>query len=731
MDSACGLGLKEQEERTSLLDIGARILPSVRMWLTIDHFQLCSARRPLRISICAAVSFITCALGYSAEPRPMQIEDLFRAQRLSDPQISPDGKWVAYTATVVDRSENRTDSDIWIVSVDGGKPKRLTNSPKQDRHARWSPDGKWIVFESNRGGDFQVYLIAADGGEAIKLTSISTEAQQPVWSPNGKQIAFVSAVFPEFSDKSFGESDAANKKKLDEREKSKVKAHIATELLFRHWDTWVEGKRQHLFVVPVKDGAANGSPRDVTPGDRDAVPTSTTFSAGDEFDFSPDGRFLAYTATPEPTREDAWSTNHDIYEVNLETGERRQITTNPAADGLPRYSRDGKYLAYRAQSRPGFESDRWQLMLFDRAAATRRSLTPDFDSWVEYFAWAPDGQTIYFEAEQNATKPIWSVPVSGDGVKKVYDTAVNGEVAVAPDNDTLVFAHQSFERPVELCRVPKNGGDAKFLTHANDELFASMEMEEPASVRFEGARGAHVQMWIIKPPHFDSGKKYPLVFWVHGGPQGAFTDAWSFRWNPQLWAAQGYVLALPNPRGSTGFGQQFLDEVSHDWGGAVFTDLMNGLAYLEKQPSIDSSRMAAAGASFGGYMMNWFQGHTDKFKTLVTHCGVYNFWNMYGATEEIWFDEWEHGIPWKTANFDRFSPHRFAANFKTPNLVIHNELDFRVPFSEGLNLFTTLQRKGVPSKLLSFPDEGHWVLKPQNSELWHKTVFDWLEQYLR
>jgi dipeptidyl aminopeptidase/acylaminoacyl peptidase len=667
----------------------------------------------------------------AADRRSMEIEDLFYAKRLSDPQVSPDGKLVAYTVTEVDKAENRTDSDIWLVPTEGGEPRRLTNSPKQDRHPRWSPDGKWIAFESNRAGDFQIYVIRVDGGEATKLTSLATEAQQPAWSPDGQHLAFVSAVFPEFSEKPFKESDPANKKKLEAREKSKVKARTITQLLYRHWDSWVDDKRQHLFVMPIHDGAAVGDPRDVTPGDRDAVPTSSTFSAGDEFDFSPDGKFLAYTATPSPTREEAWSTNHDIYEVNLETGERRQITTNPAADGLPRYSRDGKYLAYRAQARPGFESDRWQLMLYERSTGAKKSVTPELDSWVEYFVWAPDSQSLFLEAEQTGHKPIWSVTVSGGEVKRVVDGAANGEVAITPDGQTLVFARQSLARPAELYRQQVSGGALRPLTHANDELFSRIAFSEPESVWVEGAGGARVQMWIIKPPQFDSAKKYPLVFWVHGGPQGAFLDSWSARWNAQLWAAQGYVLALPNPRGSTGFGQQFVDEISRDWGGRVFVDLMNCLADLEKRPFVDTNRMAAAGASFGGYMMNWFQGHTDKFKTLVTHCGVYNFWNMYGATEEVWFDEWEHGIPWKSDNFDRFSPHRFAANFKTPNLIIHNELDFRVPMTEGLSLFTTLERKGIPAKLLSFPDEGHWVLKPQNSELWHKTIFDWLALYLK
>lgn len=674
----------------------------------------------------------------AAELRALELDDMFRIKRVSDPQFSPDGKWIAYVVTEVDKEENRNNSDIWLVPAEGGEPKQLTNSPKQDRHPRWSPDGRWIAFESNRGGKYQIYLIPTNGGEAQELTSISTEAQQAIWSSDGKRIAFVSAVFPEFSNQPFKESDAANKKKEEGREKSKVKARVIDKLLYRHWDSWVDDKRQHIFVLSMNGGVAVGDPKDWTPGDRDAVPTSSTFSAGDDFDFSPDGDELIYTATPTPAREEAWRTNHDLYTVNLRNGERRQITTNTAADGLPRYSPDGKFIAYRAQSKPGFESDRWQLMLYERATGKVRSLTSDFDSWVEAFVWTPDSRALIFEAEEQGRKPIWAVSINGRKAKKVFDLAVNGEVTISHDGRWLAFSHQSLSRPAEialddLASSAQASPISAFiqLTHANKDQFSKIQMSEPEFVWFRGAEGARVQMWIVKPPNFDSGKKYPLVFWVHGGPQGAFMDSWSYRWNAQLWAAQGYVLALPNPSGSTGFGQEFVNEISHDWSGKVFEDLMNGLAYLESQSFVDTSRMAAAGASYGGYMMNWFQGHTDKFKTLITHCGVYNFWNMYGATEEIWFDEWEHGIPWETPDFDKSSPHRFAKNFKTPNLIIHNELDFRVPFNEGLSLFTTLQRKGIPSRLLTFPDEGHWVLKPQNSELWHKTIFDWLKTYLK
>ena len=677
----------------------------------------------------ASTAALAAFAAFSAGARPMTFDDLAALHRVSEPQPSPDGRWLAYVVTDVDKPENRSNSDLWLVPADGGEPRQLTASPKHDRHPTWSPDGKWLAFESNRGGDFQVYVIPADGGEARKLTTIATEATQPVWSPDGKHIAFISAVFPEFSDKPFAEADTLNKERLDAREKSKVKARVITRLLYRHWDSWVDDKRQHLFIVPVKDGAAASPPRNLTPGDRDAVPTSTTFASGDEFAWSPDGSELVHTATPTPAREEAWRTDHNLYSVNLTTGERKQLTTNPAADGCPRFSPDGKWLAYRAQSRAGFEADRWQLMLRNRATGETRSLTPDFNSLVESIVWALDSQSLVIEAEDKGTKPLWTVALSGGTAKPLVTGGANSEPAVTRGGQVF-FTRNNMRAPAEILRVSLAGGSPHPVTRANAGLLAKLTLNTPESVTVTGAGGTPVQMWILKPPGFDVAKKWPLVFWVHGGPQGAFMDSWSFRWNAQLWAAQGYVIAMPNPRGSTGFGQKFTDEISGDWGGKVFEDLMSALAHLEKQPWIDTSRMASAGASYGGYVMNWFQGHTDKFKTLITHCGVYNFDTMYGTTEELWFDEWDHGIPWENPKFSEYSPHRFAAKFKTPNLVIHNELDFRVPIAQGLDLFTVLQRKGIPSKLLYFPDEGHWVLKPQNSELWHRTIFEWLGEYL-
>lgn len=679
-----------------------------------------------RIFALIILLFCTIILTQSQTRRPLQLEDMFRIQRVSDAQLSPDGKTVAYVVGVVDKEANRTNTDIWLIPTAGGEAKQLTNSPKADRHPRWSPDGKTIAFESNRGGSMQIYTIKTASGETKQITTITTEAGAAIWSPDGKKLGFVSTVFPEFSERPYAEADALNKQKQDARDNSKVKARIMTKLLYRHWDSWVDDKRQHVFIV----NADGTNPHNVTPGDRDATPPSSTFSTGDDFSFSPDGKEIAITATPVPVREESWSTNHDIITVNLETGAKKQITVNAAADVYPQYSPDGKYIAYRAQSRAGFEADRWQLMLYDRTAGTTKSLTPKFDTNVDAFAWAADNKTLYTAAEEKANTPLWSVGIDGT-VKKIFDNANNGDVSISADGSTIVFAHQTMSRPVELWTASSSGKDAKQLTHVNDELFLHVEFSEPEYVWFKGANGTPVQMWIVKPPFFDGTKKYPLVYWVHGGPQGAFGNSWSYRWNQQLWAAQGYVIALPNPRGSTGFGQKFTDEISRDWGGKVYTDVMNGVAYMEKQPYVDVTRMAAAGASYGGYMMNWLNGHTDKFKTLICHDGVYNFHSMYGVTEETWFDEWEHGIPWETKDYDKFSPHKYAQKFKTPTLIIHNELDFRVPVGEGFSLFTTLQRKGIPSKLLYFPDEGHWVLKPLNSELWHTTIFGWLKDYLK
>jgi dipeptidyl aminopeptidase/acylaminoacyl peptidase len=680
----------------------------------------------------AGVMFCLAACWTSAlqaQQRPLELADMFRIGRISDPALSPDGRWAAYTLTTAVLEANRTTSDVWIAPVGGGEPRRLTSSPAHDRTPRWSPDGTWILFESTRTGSNQIWAIHPDGTGERQVTAIATEASDAIWAPDGTSLAFVSEVFPQFSTKPFRESDSLNRKELDRIEHGPVRAKVMTQLLYREWNSWRDGKRRHIFLQPLE----GGSPRDLTPWDRDAVPASQTFSAGVDYAFAPDGREIACTASPDPPREEAWRTNFDILIVPLDGGAPRRLTDNPAADGFPRYSSDGRYLAYRAQSRPGYEADRWQLMVVERATGTARSLTADIDHSVEAMTWSPDNAILYYTAEVKAGAPIFAVGVNGQGARRVFGNGTSSDLSVSPDGRTILFANTTMVRPVELFTVDTDGRNYRPVTRQNASLLAGLDIPPPEEIWFDGDGGERVHAWLFTPPGFNPAGKYPFIYLVHGGPQSAWMNAWSYRWNPALWAAQGYVVMAPNPRGSTGFGQAFVDGIRNDWGGKVFRDLMKGLDTAEDLPYVDRDRKAAAGASFGGYMMNWFQAKAGgRFRTLVTHCGTFDFYNAWGATEEIWFDEWERlGTPWENPEgYDRDSPNRYLANFSTPNLVIHNELDYRVPLSEGMQLFTALQRKGIPSKFLYFPDEGHWVLKPANSELWHRTVFAWLADYL-
>lgn len=685
------------------------------------------------------------------KPRAMKIDDLFRFKRVADPQISPDGKWIVYTQGNVDLDGNKVVSHLWLVSTDkGAKPKQLTSAAKSDRHPRWSPDSKSILFESSRSGSTQLWIIDAAGGDPKQVTSVSTGASLGTWSRDGKQIAFTSTVWPEYSEKPFKQSDELNKKRMDEIEKNPVKARVFTRLFFRHWDEYVEDKRIHLFVMSYDNGKA-GEPKDVTPGDRDAYPTSSTFSIGDDFTFSPDGKQLYFTAVPE--KNEAWSTDYDICRVPVTGGTTKWETVtkdNRAADSTPQFSPDGKWLVYRAQRRPGFEADRWNLMLLPAASLDEkdekkrvkpRDLTSEFEGSADEFVWMSDSERIYFGADDRAKHWFYVTNIRDDNPNPrltFISHNSNHSLSVSKDGNRVAFARSAMHHPSEVYLATDSGAnwDLVNVSKANDSVLKELDLPLPESVNVLGAGGQPMQMWILKPPGFDAKKKWPLAFLVHGGPQGAWEDGWSFRWNAQAWAAQGYVVALPNPRGSTGFGQQYVDEISGDWGGKCYEDLMAGLEHLEKQPWIDKERMGSAGASFGGYMMNWFAVKTPKFKTLITHCGVWNFDSMYSTTEELWFDEWEHGgPPWgkNRESYEKHSPHKFAANlakFKTPMLVIHNDLDFRVPVSEGIQLFTTLQRQGVESRFVNFPDEGHWVLRPRNSQFWHREVFTWLKKHV-
>jgi dipeptidyl aminopeptidase/acylaminoacyl peptidase len=698
--------------------------------------------RRARVLLACCFLALAPAAGLAQEKkRPITVEDFYHLERVSDPQISPDGNHVVYVVTKVDLSANKASSNLWLASTDGKARRQLTTTPKSDRHPRWSPDGKRILFQSNRSGALQLWLIDPAGGEARQLTTVSTGAHTGTWSRDGKHIAFQSSVWPEYSTKPFKESDALNKKRADEQENNPVKAKVHTRLFYRHWDEYTEDKREHLFVLAF-DGEKAGEPRDVTPGDYDAAPTSSTFSLGDDFTFSPDSNYLVYTATPK--RNEAWSTNFDIWRVRIDgTGEAENLTKdNKAADATPRFSPDGKHLAYRAQRKPGFESDLWELMVVECSPdgsihGKPRSVSAKVDSWVDGYVWAGN-ERLLFTAEKSAYGRVWGVDL-GTGMVEPLESYLSGTsyaLSLSRDGKRLAYLHSRIGEPPQVFvkDLDTTPGTPRDISRVNAQLLAELDLPQPKHVTVKGADGTPLQMWILKPPGFDPNKRWPLVYWVHGGPQAAWLDRWSWGWNPQLWAAQGYVVALPNPRGSTGFGQKYVDEISGDWGGKCYQDLMKGVEYLEKQPWIDPNRMAAAGASFGGYMMNWFQGNTAKFKTLVTQCSIFNLESMYAGTEELWFVEWDlGGLPWgkDRKSYEKFSPHRLAHQFKTPMLIFHGDLDYRCPVSEAHQLFTTLRRLGIDARFVNYPDEGHPILRPANVAHFHREVFAWLKKYLK
>jgi len=766
--------------------------------------------------LAALIALVSSALAQAKHP--FTFEDMMKLKRVGDPQVSPDGKWVMFSVVDVDLEANTKTPHIWIVPLDthagdahvgtaapgrpaeqssaGSSAERILIADQDADRPRWAPDGKRFAFISNKEGGSQVWIADFDGDKGMvkpahKLTSIATEAGGELWSPDGDNILFTSDVYPE-CDGNIEEEIECNARTLKEQEDSKVKAQIFTHLLYRHWNAYKEGKRSHIFVVSSKlPGTAHAevvspgskprplsfevssTPRDLTPGDYDAP----VFSLGgqDDYAFSPDGKEICYASNHD--KNPAASTNNNLWIVPISRGPAKNITAdNPASDSTPLYSPDGRYIAYRAQQRPGYESDRFRLMLYDRKTGEKKNLTENLDTWVGTFTWSPGSSAIYFAAERSGILPIYRWIVDDAGPKSRFlanpelvlgARGFKDDLAVTPDGRTLVFTEMTITSPTEIfagsLTPPKNdtgirsfnavcgGKDLKdcsvaepignSLTHFNDAVLSQAALSPFSfeSFWFTGAHKDKVQGFLVKPPNFDASKKYPVKFLIHGGPEGAWGDDWSYRWNPELFAAptsatpSGYVVIMINFHGSTGYGQKFIDAINGDWGGAPFEDLMKGLDYAEQTyPFIDKTRECALGASYGGYMINWILGHTDRFKCLVSHDGMFNAESAWGTTEELWFNDWEFkGTPYDNrASYEKWSPHQYAKNFKTPTLVIHGQRDYRLDVSEGLQLFTTLQMEGVPSKMLYFPDEGHWVLKPQNSQLWYKTVNDWVDQWV-
>jgi dipeptidyl aminopeptidase/acylaminoacyl peptidase len=665
---------------------------------------------------------LLCAAALSAQKQPFDARAMLDLARISDPQVSPDGRLVAYTVQTIDVPNNNKITQIWVTPVVGGAERQITQIGQDNERPRWSPDSRRIAFLSDRGGSSQIWLMDPDGSNPRQVTNLSTEAGGELFAHDGQTLVFTSDVFP-----ACGADDGCNRRALDAERASKVKAHIYAGLLYRHWTHWQSERRSHLLVVPVSGGAA----KDLTPGDREVPPFS--LGGGDDYAISPDGSEVCYTVNMDPVP--AISTNTDLYAVPIAGGPPRRISNNPGADNSPAYSPDGKYLAWRAQVRPGYESDRWRLWVMDRANGHVTDLTENIDRWVNSFIWSPDSGALFFTVEDRGRQSIQFKSVKG-GEARVALSGDNhlDDMQFTPDGKTLVYTQQSATQPAGIYRASSTGGAPAALTHVNDTLLSSHQMTPLEEFWVDSSDGARVQSFVVKPPDFSEERKYPVLLLIHGGPQGAWGHEWSYRWNPQVFAAAGYVIVMPNPRGSTGYGQKFIDGVNQDWGGLPFDDIMAVADHVVTSiPYVDGSHMAAAGASYGGYMIDWILGHTQRFKALVTHDGVYDLRSEFGSTEELWFPLWEFGgTPWDNPEmYARWSPSMFVKDFHTPTLVVHGELDYRVPLSQGLQLFTALQLQKVPSKLLMFPDEGHWVLKPQNSLLWYKTVIDWVDSWTK
>jgi len=707
-----------------------------------------------------------CPAQTTQPKRPMTFEDMMLMKRLGETAVSADGKWLAYSATTVNLEQNTKTAELFIQPISGGDAKPLAVAQAGDSGPQFAPDSKHILFLSSRSGSEQVWLADFDPATGAtsnpkKLTSLSTEAGDAIWSPDGKSVLFTSAVYPDCP--AITAADPAGDKCNADRDAaaaaSKVKAQIFTHLLYRHWDHFTGAKRTHLFLASVETGAV----RDLTPNDPRDVPPFSLEGGGCGCAFAPDSKELAFTENLDA--EPAISVSTKIFTLDLTNAAAKPVAVSTSKGGNfnPAYSPDGKYLAWRSEERAGYEADKFRLVVYDRAAKTIKDLLPKYENWVDEFAWAPDSKRIYFTGGDKGESPIFVATL--DGVfNSVNEDGTFGDLHPLLDNKTVVASRNSIHLPNEVVSVsapvtttePKVSvsipgvGEAVVesetvtqfsqITNLNTALGLQFDEGKLENYWFTAKDGTKLQGFLIRPPAFDPAKKYPVKFLIHGGPQGAWGDDWSYRWNPELFAANGYVVVMINMRGSTGYGQTIVDGVNGDWGGKPFTDLMEGLDYAEQHyPFIDKNRECALGASYGGYMANWVEGHTNRFKCIVSHDGMFDAESAFGTTEEDWFNIWEfRGHPWDYYGkpdaenpYRKWSPSLSAKNFHTPMLVVHGQLDYRLDVSEGFQLFDTLQLLKVPSKMLYFPDEGHWVLKPQNARLWYKTVNEWVDEWTK
>ncbi len=646
------------------------------------------------------------------------VDDLWNMKRISSYDVSPDGKKIVFDLTTYSMEENKGQSNIWIINSDGTSAKQIVQSASSPKFF----DGGNKIYYSRKG---QIFTSDLKGNNEVQLTDIYSGVFGSEFSIDESLLLFSSPVYAEC------ETQECNEQKDKAREESKVKAEIFTELMYRHWNDWRGPKISHLFLYDLKNKVYT----DLTLGSKADVPPLALGSAND-YSFSPTGSEIAFTMNESDFL--ATSTNNDIFIIkvkDIKDGEKtpfKKISVSSGNDNQPVYSPDGKYIAYCSMERAGFEADKQRIMLYNRITGKTINLTEDYDFSAGQLIWAKDSKAIYFTSANKIYNSIFKVDLNTKLVSTLIESVVASSLKLSNDGKTLFFKNQKSTLPNEIFAINTNKSNFRKVTNVNRKILAHLEMNEVETFWCEGAEDTKVQSILVKPPFFDPNKKYPMMFLIHGGPQGHWEDDFHYRWNLQMFASKGYVVVAPNPRGSTGYGQKFTDEISGDWGGKPYVDLMKSYDYAVNNFSfIDKENTFASGASYGGYMINWIQGHTDRFNALICHAGVFNLTSMYGTTEELWFPEWENGgTPWENRElYEKWSPHMFVENFKTPMLVVHGAYDFRVPFGQAMELFTALQKLNIESKMLYFPDETHFVVKPQNARLWWNTIYDWLDEH--
>jgi dipeptidyl aminopeptidase/acylaminoacyl peptidase len=657
------------------------------------------------------------------ETRPFSVHDMLAMERVSDWQVSPDGRLAVFGVSTTDLDANRRRNRLWLVETDGAGLKPLTSAAGGDAHPRWSPDGRSVLFLSSRSGSSQIWRIAVDGGEAEQFTRLPLDVGSFAVSPDGRLLALSMEVFPD------GDTLASTVERLDAEKARKSSGRVYEQLMIRHWDTWRDGRRSHLFVLPLVGGDAIDLMRGM-----DADSPSKPFGGAEEYTFTPDSTGVVFTAKDDG-RAEAWTTNCDLWHVPVDgsAAPRRLTADNLAWDTHPVFSPDGKTLAYLAMSRPGYESDRLRIVLRQWPNGPSRVLADDWDRSPEDIVWSADGRTIYATAANLGQVSLFAVDVASGSVRTIVEQGRVRGPRIA--GGKLLFGIDDLQSPVELYTAATDGSQRQQITRINAGNVARAKMGDAEQFAFPGWNGETVYAYVVKPVDFDPAKKYPVAFLIHGGPQGSFGNTFHYRWNPQVYAGRGYASVMVDFHGSVGYGQAFTDSIGGDWGGKPLVDLQKGLAAaLERYPWMDGDRVGALGASYGGYMINWIAGQwPDRFRCLVSHDGNLDERAAYFMTEELWFPEWEHrGTPWDNpAGYAKHNPVDHVDKWQTPMLVIHGALDFRVVETAGMATFTALQRRGIPSKFLYFPDENHWVLKPHNSIQWHDTVLDWLDQWLQ